>query len=71
MRVAKESGYNVVHFTPIQELGGSRSAYSLRNQLKVNPHFAVKKGGEVGFDDVEKVIKKCRQEWGVSLSWSM
>ncbi|XP_070066606.1 glycogen debranching enzyme isoform X2 [Drosophila virilis] len=66
LRVAKESGYNVIHFTPIQELGGSRSGYSLRDQLSVNPNFAAKKGERVTFDDVEKVIKKCRQEWGVA-----
>lgn len=66
LRVAKESGYNVIHFTPIQELGGSRSAYSLRNQLKANPNFASAKGGKVTFEDVEKIIKKIRQEWGVS-----
>ncbi|ALC41670.1 CG9485, partial [Drosophila busckii] len=66
LRVAKESGYNVIHFTPIQELGGSRSAYSLRDQLKVNSHFAAKKGDKVTFEDVEKVIKKCRQEWGLA-----
>jgi len=66
LRVAKESGYNVIHFTPIQELGGSQSAYSLRNQLAVNPHFAVQKGEKITFEDIEKVIKKCRQEWGVS-----
>lgn len=66
LRVSKESGYNVIHFTPIQELGGSRSGYSLRDQLRVNSHFAAKKGDKITFDDVEKVIKKCRQEWGVS-----
>lgn len=67
LRVAKESGYNMVHFTPIQELGGSKSAYSLRNQLRVNPHFAANKGGKITFDDVEAIVKKMRQEWGVSL----
>lgn len=66
LRVAKESGYNVIHFTPIQRLGGSRSAYSLRDQLQVNPNFAVNGKDAVTFEDVEKVIKKCRQEWGVS-----
>ncbi|XP_030388074.1 glycogen debranching enzyme isoform X2 [Scaptodrosophila lebanonensis] len=66
LRVAKESGYNVIHFTPIQELGGSRSGYSLRDQLKVNSQFASKKGAKVTFEDVEKVIKKCRQEWGIA-----
>lgn len=66
LRVAKESGYNMVHFTPIHELGGSKSAYSLRNQLRVNPHFAVSKGAKVTFDEVDAIIKKMRQEWGVS-----
>ncbi|XP_055915816.1 glycogen debranching enzyme isoform X2 [Eupeodes corollae] len=64
LRVAKESGYNVVHFTPIQELGLSHSAYSLRDQLKVNSHFGPK--GKVSFEDVDKVIKKLRHEWGIA-----
>lgn len=66
LRVTKESGYNVIHFTPIQELGGSRSGYSLREQLKVNPDFADDGHKIVTYDDVDKIIKKCRQEWGVS-----
>uniref|UniRef100_A0A1I8PA84 Glycogen debranching enzyme n=1 Tax=Stomoxys calcitrans TaxID=35570 RepID=A0A1I8PA84_STOCA len=66
LRVTKESGYNMIHFTPIQELGSSKSAYSLRNQNRVNPHFAPSKGAKVSFDDVDKVVKKCRQEWGVA-----
>uniref|UniRef100_A0A8D8ADW6 Glycogen debranching enzyme n=2 Tax=Culex pipiens TaxID=7175 RepID=A0A8D8ADW6_CULPI len=66
LRVAKESGYNVIHFTPIQELGGSRSAYSLKNQLKVNPDFSNGKDHVVGFEDVEGVVKKMRQEWGMA-----
>lgn len=62
LRVAHESGYNMLHLTPIQALGGSRSGYSLADQLKVNPEF----GEKVNFDDVEKVMKKCREEWGIS-----
>lgn len=80
--VAKNSGYNLIHFTPIQvsllrtflgncdlyfcskELGASRSCYSLSDQLKVNQGFAENK--KVTFDDIERVVKKMRDEWGVA-----
>ncbi|XP_055546632.1 glycogen debranching enzyme isoform X2 [Wyeomyia smithii] len=66
LQVTKESGYNLVHFTPIQELGGSRSAYSLKNQLHVNPEFKNDKDRDISFDDVEKVVKKMREDWGIA-----
>jgi glycogen debranching enzyme len=61
LRVAKESGYNLIHFTPIQELAFSQSAYSLKNQLKVNPSF-----GDVTYEDVGKLVTKMRDEWGMA-----
>jgi glycogen debranching enzyme len=61
LRVAKESGYNLVHFTPIQELAGSRSAYSLKDQLKIDPSY-----GNVNYEDVGKVVAKMRTEWGMA-----
>lgn len=61
LRVAKESGYNLIHFTPIQELAGSRSAYSLKDQLKVDPGY-----GNVNYEDVGKVVAKMRNEWGMA-----
>lgn len=61
LRVAKESGYNLIHFTPVQELAGSRSAYSLKNQLKIDPGF-----GNVTYEDVGKIVSKMRDEWGMA-----
>lgn len=33
LRVSHEAAYNMIHFTPIQQLGGSESAYSISDQL--------------------------------------
>ncbi|XP_055679144.1 glycogen debranching enzyme [Lutzomyia longipalpis] len=62
LRVTHESGYNLLHFTPIQKLGNSRSGYSLCDQLSVNPDF----GPSANFDKVGKIVKKCREEWGIA-----
>ncbi|XP_047352700.1 glycogen debranching enzyme [Vespa velutina] len=60
--VARNSGYNVIHFTPIQELGLSKSSYSLSDQLKLNPLF--NDGNTViTFDDIDEFINKIRNEW--------
>ncbi|XP_047985833.1 glycogen debranching enzyme [Leguminivora glycinivorella] len=62
LRVAKESGYNMIHFTPIQELGASNSSYSLADQLKLNPAF----GADASFADVDNLLTKLRCEWRVA-----
>ncbi|CAL8094243.1 unnamed protein product [Orchesella dallaii] len=58
LEVAYRSGYNMVHFTPIQELGGSNSSYSIANQNALNPIF-----GSVTFDQVGKLVEEMRTEW--------
>lgn len=61
LRVAKESGYNLIHFTPIQELAASRSGYSLKDQLKIDHTY-----GDVTYEDVGRVISKMRDEWNIA-----
>lgn len=36
LTVGREAGYNMFHFTPIQQLGSSRSAYSISNHLRMD-----------------------------------
>ncbi|GAB0093565.1 Glycogen debranching enzyme [Sergentomyia squamirostris] len=62
LRVTYESGYNLLHFTPIQKLGASRSGYSLADQLSVNSDF----GPKANFEEVTKIVQKCREEWGIA-----
>ncbi|KAJ8732396.1 hypothetical protein PYW07_014995 [Mythimna separata] len=63
LRVAREAGYNMIHFTPVQELGASHSGYSIANQLRLNPHFSAEPGREPTFADVENVVSKMRTDW--------
>ncbi|XP_012265578.2 glycogen debranching enzyme isoform X2 [Athalia rosae] len=62
--VARHSGYNMIHFSPIQELGASKSSYSLSNQLKLNPLFS-SDDKEATFEEVEELVSKIRTEWNV------
>ena len=36
---AHQGGYNMLHFTPPQQLGSSRSGYSIANQLKLDSSY--------------------------------
>lgn len=64
LMIAKETGYNMVHLTPIQELGASNSCYSLRNQHKLNPIFSQPPNLKT-MTDVKTLIDKMRKEWKV------
>lgn len=48
-----------------QELGASNSSYSIANQLRLNPRFGGDAGREATFADVENLVAKMRDEWGV------
>ena len=52
MSLLCRAGYNMIHFTPIQRLGNSNSAYSLSDQLKLNLAFTCEGGAEATLEDV-------------------
>lgn len=39
LSTAREAGYNMIHFTPIQQLGSSKSAYSISNHLRMDSAY--------------------------------
>ncbi|XP_035272297.1 glycogen debranching enzyme-like isoform X2 [Anguilla anguilla] len=65
LRVAKESGYNMIHFTPLQTLGLSRSCYSLADQLQLNPDFSPP-GKKFTWADAGNLVEKLRKEWNMA-----
>ncbi|XP_032420985.1 glycogen debranching enzyme isoform X2 [Xiphophorus hellerii] len=64
LRVAKESGYNMIHFTPLQTLGESRSCYSLADQLTFSLEFSPD-GKSCTWEDVGRLVEKLRTEWNM------
>ncbi|XP_053185673.1 glycogen debranching enzyme isoform X2 [Scomber japonicus] len=64
LRVSKESGYNVIHLTPLQTLGESRSCYSLADQLTYSPEFSPE-GQNYGWADVGGLVEKMRRDWNM------
>lgn len=50
LQMAVECGYNMIHLTPIQQLGSSRSAYSLSDQLSIDSSYLPS-----NFSSLEKV----------------
>ena len=65
MVLCVRSGYNMIHFTPIQRLGNSNSAYSLSDQLRLNTTFSSEDGIEASLEDVGAVVETMREEWGM------
>lgn len=64
LSVAYESGYNMLHFSPIQELGQSNSSYSIRDHHKLNPKFS---SAEHTFDVnmMEHFVQKVHKSWNM------
>ncbi|XP_067846093.1 glycogen debranching enzyme [Heptranchias perlo] len=64
LKVSKQSGYNMIHFTPLQTLGLSRSCYSLADQLELNPDFS-QPDKTYNWNDVARLVEKLKKEWNV------
>ncbi|XP_018609644.1 glycogen debranching enzyme-like [Scleropages formosus] len=56
--------YNMIHFTPLQKLGLSRSCYSLADQLELNPEFSPARK-KYTWADVGKIVEMLRNEWSM------
>lgn len=54
----------MIHFTPLQTLGKSRSCYSLADQLTFNPEFSPQ-GQSYGWADVGALVNKLKTEWNM------
>ncbi|RXN25810.1 glycogen debranching enzyme-like isoform X1 [Labeo rohita] len=64
LQVSKETGYNMIHFTPLQTLGESRSCYSLADQLELNPDFSPP-GQTYTWTDAGNLVEKMKNEWNM------
>ena len=65
---AKDRGYNMIHWTPIQERGESDSPYSIRNQLAYDPLMFDEKSDfekDGGASKIEELIHIAREEYGL------
>ncbi|RDX54237.1 glycoside hydrolase family 13 protein [Lentinus brumalis] len=60
-------GYNMIHWTPLQERGESDSPYSIRNQLVYEPSMFSDKniGSDGGVSKLEEVLRLAREEYGL------
>jgi glycogen debranching enzyme len=64
----RERGYNVLHFTPLQQRGESKSPYSIADQLAYDESLFEKgwKGSkEEGAKRVKEVLKEAKETFGM------
>jgi glycogen debranching enzyme len=64
---AKDRGYTMLHWTPLQERGQSDSPYSIRNQLMYEPSMFDDgtTGADGGQTKVEEALRVAREEYGL------
>jgi glycogen debranching enzyme len=63
---ARDRGYTMLHYTPLQERGESDSPYSIRGQVAYDPDlFDGKKISGGGKKEVEEVLVVAKEEYGL------
>ncbi|KJH49784.1 glycogen debranching enzyme [Dictyocaulus viviparus] len=64
LRVSKESGYNMIHLTPIHQLGVSNSSYSISDHHALIQNIK-EEGQDVTFDDVGHIVNRIEKNWNM------
>ena len=63
---AKDRGYTMLHYTPLQERGESDSPYSIRNQLKYDPNlFGSDPNENAGRKRIEEILRVAHDDYGL------
>ncbi|KIK60308.1 glycoside hydrolase family 13 protein [Collybiopsis luxurians FD-317 M1] len=63
---AKDRGYTMLHYTPLQERGESDSPYSIRDQFQYDSSlFGGKREADGGKSQVEAILKVAQEEYGL------
>lgn len=63
---ARDRGYTMLHYTPLQERGASDSPYSIRGQHVYDPDlFGGKRAAGGGVKEVEEVLRLAKEEYGL------
>lgn len=67
--VMSQRGYNMIHYTPLQQRGESNSPYSIFDQLEMSDDLfdaaTVKKGKEAKNEAIKNLVGRIRKEWGM------
>ncbi|KPV77934.1 glycoside hydrolase family 13 protein [Rhodotorula graminis WP1] len=67
--VMSQRGYNMIHYTPLQQRGESNSPYSIFDQLEMSDDLfdaaTVAKGKEAKNAAIKTLLARIRKEWGM------
>ncbi|GAA6000015.1 bifunctional 4-alpha-glucanotransferase/amylo-alpha-1,6-glucosidase [Rhodotorula paludigena] len=65
----RDRGYNMIHYTPLQQRGASNSPYSIYDQNEFSDDLfdaaTVKKGAKAKNELVKDMLAKIKREWGM------